>query len=150
MKKTNNKRITPQQIKAIQAALSRIGYDADARHDLIHAFTEGRTSSTKELTFDEARRMLNRLLGNDKVNNTAYKEAEAKSLLRAIYHLSFSISFLNFGFDNETEEDRLMNFAKINKFTRERGAFRKNVTQMTIEELGLTKKQFEALAHKEA
>lgn len=149
MKRTDNKMITPQQLKAIQAELSNMGYDAETRHEFIASFTSGRTSSTKSLTFDEARLMLNRLLGNEQKSQTT-KVDEAKKLLRAIYHLSFSISFLNAGFDNESEEDRLMNFAKINRFTRERGAFRKNVTQMTIEELGLTKKQFEALAHKEA
>lgn len=150
MKRTDNKMITPQQLKAIQAELSKMGYDAETRHEFIASFTSGRTSSTKSLTFDEARLMLNRLLGNEQKSQTTYKVDEAKKLLRAIYHLSFSISFLNAGFDDESEEDRLMNFAKINRFTRERGAFRKNVTQMNLQELELTKRQFEALAHKEA
>lgn len=146
MKKTSNKEVTPQQIKALQTCFGQKGFNESDRHDFILSFTSGRTQSTKGLTFDEARAILEHLNTVDKKRI----EADTKKLLRSIYHLSFHISFLNQGFDDKTEEDRQMNFAKINRFTRERGAFRKPITQMNLKELELTKRQFEALAHKEA
>ena len=50
----------------------------------------------------------------------------------------------------ETEEDRLMNCAKIDKFCRERGTVKKNVMQMTLTELKKTKRQFEAILNNNA
>ena len=50
----------------------------------------------------------------------------------------------------ETEEDRLMNCAKIDKFCRERGTVKKNVMQMTLTELKKTKRQFEAMLNSNA
>ena len=42
-----------------------------------------------------------------------------------------------------------MNKAKINQFCRTRSKFRKNLTEMSMEELKEVKRQFEAMARKE-
>lgn len=136
---------TPQQIKALQATFHTMGYDAEDRHDFIAQFTDGRTSSTKELTADEARRLLERL--NEDKSKRA--QAEAKTVLRSIYALSMQISFLNRDYTSDTEEERRMNYAKINRFCLDRTKFRKAITQMTLSELKEVKKQLEAVARKE-
>ena len=41
-----------------------------------------------------------------------------------------------------------MNIAKINKFCRERGTVKKNISEMNLTELRKTKKQFEAILDK--
>lgn len=145
MKRTKDKPISPQQLKALQACFGKMGMDADERHGFIHQFTDGRVSSTKELTFDEARLMLSRLNENrDKQN-----PEEILKLVKAIYHLSMRISFLNRDFPSDNVADFKMNKAKINIFCRNRTKYRKNLTRMSITELKEVKKQLEAIAYKE-
>ena len=85
MKTTRNKPVTPQQIKAIHASCKAM--DEDMRRDLIQQFSNGRTRSSKELTFDEARALLEKLNeGSDRVK--AMLEKDRLVLMRNIYHLS--------------------------------------------------------------
>lgn len=145
MKTMKEKTVSPQQLKALHATFHTMGYDDDDRHDFISRFTDGRTSSTKELTFNEAWRMLSAL--NE--NQSERKQKEAKALCRSIYSLSLSISFLNKDYATDNEADFEMNKAKINRFCRTRTRFRKNLTLMTLPELREVKKQLEAIARKE-
>ena len=145
MKATKDKPISPQQLKALHATFHIKGFDDDDRHDFIAHYTDSRVSSTKELTFDEARRMLSSLNG-DRIKQN---REEARAVCRSIYSLSMKVSFLNKDYPAETEEDRRMNFAKINVFCRQRTKFRKNLTVMTLDELKDVKKQLEAIARKE-
>lgn len=146
MKTTRNKPVTPQQIKAIHASCKAM--DEDMRRDLIQQFSNGRTRSSKELTFDEARALLEKLNeGSDRVK--AMLEKDRLVLMRNIYHLSMKIEFLNKGFTSDTYEDHEMNKAKINRFTLSKGVIKKKVGLMSIEELRETKKQFEAILRKQ-
>ena len=145
MRTTKDKPISPQQMKALHATFHRIGLDADARHECISAFTDGRTQSSKELYFDEARRLL-ALLNEDQVEKA---REEAKKLVKAIFCLSFQISFLNKGYANDTREEFQMNIAKLNVFARSKSASHKNVSDMYLSELKAFKKQLEAIAHNE-
>lgn len=148
MRTTVNKPITPQQLKALQTTFRSKGFDDEERHDFIRLFTEGRVSSTKELTFNEAKLMLTRLNESD-TKKKEREQAESKKMVRAIFSLSFQVSFLNKGFTNDTEEEFEMNKAKLNMFARKKSACRKNVTAMHLSELKAFKKQLEAVAHKE-
>jgi uncharacterized protein YpuA (DUF1002 family) len=145
MKTIDNKTVSPQQIKALHACFHKMGYDDDDRHDFITQFTNGRTSSSKELTFEEARRMLSAL---NQEHGKRIQE-EAKLLCKQIFSLSFRISWLNKDYSNENREEFEMNKAKINIFCRQRTKFRKNLTAMTLPELKAVKKQLEAIARKE-
>lgn len=138
--------VTPQQLKALHATFHTMGYDDEDRHDFISQFTNGRTSSTKELTADEACHLLEKLNGDKRQR----AQKESKAVLRSIYSLSMQISFLNKDYTSDTEEERQMNFAKINRFCLDRTKFRKAVTRMmTLPELKEVKKQLEAIARKE-
>ena len=145
MRTTTHKPITPQQLKALHATFHRIGMDDDARHDCISSFTDGRTQSSKELSFDEARRLL-ASLNEDQAEKA---REEAKKLVKAIFCLSFQISFLNKGYTNDTQEEFQMNVAKLNVFARSKSASRKNVSEMYPSELKAFKKQLEAIAYNE-
>ena len=146
MRTTVNKPITAQQVKALHATFRQLGMDDENRHNFISHFTQGRTSSTKELTMDEARKLLDDL-GKD--HRETYQR-EAKQVCKQIYALSFQISFLNKGFDNGTAEEFEMNKAKINMFCRNNTRFHKNLTEMTLAELKEVKKQMEAIARQES
>lgn len=148
MRTTKDKTISPGQLKALHATFRSKGFDEEERHDFISRFTEGRVSSTKELTFNEARLMLERLNESDKKKKER-EQMEAKNLLKAIFFLSFEIPFLNKGFSNDTEEEFEMNKAKINVFARDKSASHKNLTEMNLNELKAFKKQLEAIAYNE-
>lgn len=148
MKTIANKPITPGQMKALHITFHNLGMDDDARHGCIYSFTSGRTSSSKELTMDEARLLISRLKGEDEQMRKMLLE-EARALLRSIYHLSTQISFLNKDFPTDTQEDFEMNKAKIDVWARKYSRFHKNIRQMNVEELRQVKKQLEAIARKE-
>ena len=148
MRTTKDKTISPQQLKALHATFLSKGFDEEDRHDFISRFTEGRVSSTKELTFNEARLMLELLNESDKKKKER-EQMEAKDLLKSIFFLSFEIPFLNKGFSNDTEEEFEMNKAKLNVFSRDKSASHKNVTEMSLFELKAFKRQLEAIAHNE-
>lgn len=145
MKTISHKPITAQQLKALHATFNRIGMDAENRHNFIAHVTDGRTSSSKELTMEEARRILDDL---GKEQREAYQR-EAKQLCKQIYGLSFKISFLNKGFSTDSPEEFEMNKAKINVFCRRCTKAKKNLTEMNLAELKEVKKQMEAIARKE-
>lgn len=149
MKTTKNKTITPQQLRALHAACRTARIDEEARHSMIYASTSGRTSSSKDLTFDEARAIISKLNVQEDERLREYKRKEGAKLCRAIYALSFDISFLNKGFSSDTDEEKQMNLAKLNIFARGRSKARKNISQMSLDELADFKRMLEAISHKE-
>ncbi len=111
--------------------------------------TDGRTRSTRELTMREASDLLKRISTDYEERVKPLMQQEARALLRSIYHLSMQISFLNKGFASDTPEDREMNKAKVNQWSRNRTKYRKDISRMTVNELREVKQQLEAIARKE-
>lgn len=133
------KAISPAQLKKVQTMFTKLGFGQEDKQSLIYNLTCGRATSTKDITFSEAKRLINYLNG-DNTDNEKY-QASCLSTVKCIYRLSYDIG-MSYG---DTPEDRLMNCAKINKFCRERGTVKKNIEQMNLKELEKTKKQFEAI-----
>lgn len=141
--------ISKAQITKIQTMLSRLGFSAEDRHELISTLTHNRTSSTKDLTSKEATYLINYL--NGKISPKSVQEQQeyqeqCKNEVAAIYRLSYMVG-MSYG---DTWEDKMMNIAKINRFCRERGTVKKNITEMTLPELKKTRKQFEAMLNNNA
>lgn len=140
----NAKPITPAQLKKIQTMFTRIGFDKEDKMHTISSLTNGRATSTKDITFDEAARLISRLTGKSEPAKAARRkddQEEARGIVRCIYRIACDIGMCY----GDTPEDKLMNCAKINKFCRERGTVKKNITEMSLPELKKTKKQFEAI-----
>lgn len=135
----NNKPITPAQLKKIQTMFSKIGFDQEEKQNIISQLTQKRTISTRDLSCSEARYLISYLNG-ETLQNEVYRK-ECISILSSIYRLSCDIGMCY----GDTQEDKLMNYAKINQFCRERGTVKKNVTEMSLPELKKTKRQFEAM-----
>ena len=148
MRTNKDKQISVQQLKALHATFHRIGMDDDARHGCIYEFTSGRTASSRELTMHEARQLLERLNPPDE-KVRAMQLAEAKSVFRDIYRLSFLIPQLNQGFTSDSEDEYRMNIAKLNMWARKYSKALKDVTSMKLWELQDTKKQLEAWMRRE-
>ena len=144
MRTNKEKPVSVQQLKALHATFHRIGMDNDARHGCIYEFTSGRTA----LTMHEARQLLERLNPPDE-KTRAMQLAEAKSVFRDIYRLSFMIPQLNQGFTSDNEDEYRMNVAKLNMWARKYSKARKDVTAMKLWELQDTKKQLEAWMRRE-
>ena len=148
MKTITNKRITAQQLKALHATFRALGMDDEARHGCVYSFTSGRTQSSKELTMEEARKLLEKLNPMDD-KAKALQDKEARLVFRDIYRLSFLIPQLNQGFTSDSEEEYRMNVAKLNLWARKYTKSRKDVTRMALWELQETKKQLEAFMKRE-
>ena len=141
----SNKPITPAQLKKLQTMFSKLGFDKEAKADMIEYLTDGRTTSTKDITCYEAKLLIDFLSGKIYPEKSRKKQQqekeEALKTVGAIYRLSFEIGMCY----GSTHEDKLMNFAKISRFCRERGTVKKDITKMSLPELKKTKKQFEAI-----
>lgn len=65
MPKKKNKFIprTNAQNKALHSLLSKHGFDADSKAEMVYFYTDGRTERSSEMSFDEANRMIHKLGG---------------------------------------------------------------------------------------
>lgn len=140
MEPCNKKLLSPAQLKKIQTMFTKLGFEPEDKQGIISTLTKGRATSTKDITIEEAKILINYLMGKTDQKKEAY-QAECRDIVKQIYHLSYEVG-MSYG---DTPEDKLMNCAKINKFCRERGTVKKNITEMNLTELKKTKKQFEAM-----
>lgn len=140
MEPCNKKPLSPAQLKKIQTMFTKLGFEPEDKQGIISTLTKGRATSTKDITIEEAKILINYLMGKTDQKKEAY-QTECRDIVKQIYHLSYEVG-MSYG---DTPEDKLMNCAKINKFCRERGTVKKNITEMNLTELKKTKKQFEAM-----
>ena len=133
MKARIEKNITPAQMKMIHALLSKNDL-MEYKAELCHSFSEGRTSSSRELTLKEAKEFIQYMIDGDK----------CKTLIRRIHHLGY-LSGIIYG---NTPEDKAMNTAKLNLFVKQRGSVKKPLCQQNVKELKRTVKQFESIISK--
>ena len=137
------KHVTIPQIKKIHILLNNIGALEDKK-EIIYAFTNGRTESTKDLSLNEARELIQQLAHNE----------PSEKHRKAIVYLAYKASIIY----GSTKEDYQMNRAKLNMFLRERGTVKKDLEKMNLQELKQVHRQFEAIVrnnkksqeHKEA
>ena len=136
------KEMTMNQLRAVQAILGKIASDREDRLALLGEMFQRPIASTKELTFNEAKLILERFGGNELKAVTVRKQ----QLKATIYHLSMRIGFLNRPFaDRDTPADREMNKAKVDGWLITHGVVKKRVADMTIAELGKTIGQMKAI-----
>lgn len=120
--------------RQLMAILNKQGYDADARHDLIYSFTEGRTISTRDLFDIELTELVNQLNGNTSTRS----EVELKIALKEKRAIVLSIA-QRVGIHEGT------NFDKFNAFMEARSILKKRLNKYSIDELDPLIKQFRGL-----
>lgn len=138
MKTQVSKPITPAQIKKIHVLLGQKGL-MDEKKTMVHSISQGRVESTKDLTFTEAKRFIDFLMTDNKEMND-----KKKIIYRAIWNIAWRMGIIY----GESEDDYLMNRAKLNMFCRQRGTIKKNLSDMNLIELKQTHRQFEAMIKK--
>lgn len=126
--------ITPKQLAMLHALLNETG-QLERKQTLIYNATNGRTTSSRELTYSEVKRLIDYLKG-------FIKGDDRDRLSGKVLALAYQAGFIY----GETPEDKKMNLVVVNKFLERRGAVRKHLNEMTREELLKTIKQFSAWA----
>ena len=139
---------TNPQKQQIHRLKRRNGWDEETYRNLIHQYSGGRTTSSKELTKKEAAAFIRKFL-NESPEYKAMR-AECLPLVKAIYAVSLEIPFLNKGYESNRPEEVEMNKAKINRFVMSHGVVKKPVARQNYEELKQTLSQLKGIAEKES
>lgn len=129
------KTISKPQITKIHVLLNQNGWIGD-KAEIVTAITDGRTTSTRELTFEEAGQMIQYLS-----EHNPYERM--KSL---IFSLAYQAGIIY----GTTNADKKMNAAKLDMFLQSRGSVKKKLNVMNIAELTKTHRQFQAIARASA
>lgn len=132
---------TNEQKKYIHQLKRRLRMDDDTYRDMIYVETDGRTSSSAELSINEACSIIRKLKGDPTPEEIA-RDAEKKKTLGDIYAASLHINCINARFVSDDETEKRMNYGKINNFLAKYGAVKKPITRQSLQELKETLKQF--------
>ena len=124
------KTATQPQIAKIHVLLNNLGITKQ-KVEIVYNLTSGRTESTKDLTIDEARRLI--------INLAEYDPRERQKSL--IFSLAYQAGIIY----GSSADDKKMNAAKLNMFLKERGAVKKDLNAMNYSDLVKTHRQFEAI-----
>lgn len=132
---------TNEQKKYIHQLKRRLRMDDDTYRDMIYVETDGRTSSSAELSISEACSIIRKLKGDPTPEEVA-RDAEKKKTLGDIYAASLHINCINARFVSDDETEKRMNYGKINNFLAKYGAVKKPITRQSLQELKETLTQF--------
>lgn len=124
------KMITTPQLKKIHTLLRQLGL-MDSKQEIVHSFTEGRTESSREMTLQEAKCLIDWLEDSQ----------ERTKVIRRIWHLAYEMEIIVPG----DPDEKAMNIAKLDSFCKERGTVKKAISAQDLKEVKRTAKQFEAM-----
>lgn len=114
----------------LHVMISKLGLQ-ELKEEIVYQFTAGRTSSSKLMSFNEARQLIMSLSKDD-------PRERMKGLI-------FSLAYKTGLIYGETDLDKKLNSIKLNGFLLERGAIKKELNKMTYDELAITRRQFQAM-----
>lgn len=134
------KRATNEQKKYIHQLKRRLRMDDDTYRDMIYVETDGRTSSSADISISEACSIIRKLKGEPTPEEVA-RDAEKKKVLGDIYAASLHINCINARFVSDDETEKRMNYGKINNFLAKSGTVKKPITRQNLRELKATLKQ---------
>jgi len=118
------------QITKLHVLLTKLGL-LDDKKAIVRNASNNRTSSSKELTMSEAKRLISVLCDSD----------PAERLKTIISQLAYQAG-ITYG---STETDRILNKVKIDMFLHKNGAVKQDLQKQTYAELVKTHRQFEAI-----
>jgi hypothetical protein len=120
--------------RQLMAILTKKGFDADSRHELIYSYTNGRTKSTRELYDLELTDLVNHL---NKIEQASSQLTE-KIALKEKRAIVLAIA-------QRTGIHEGTNFDKFNAFMEARSILKKRLNKYTLDELDELIKQFRGL-----
>ncbi len=122
--------ITKPQLQKLHVLLTQLGL-IEQKAKIVSITTYGRTESSKELTIQEGRYLIGQLADNDR---------DIK-MRKKLFALAYEAGIIY----GNSAEDKKMNTAKLNKFLKERGTVRKELKDLTHEEMIKTVSQFQQI-----
>lgn len=146
MKATTFKPATTEQKKFIHQLKRGLRMDDDTYRNMIYTETDGRTTSSADMSISEACAIIRKLKG-DPMEKEIARDRKQKEILGAIYKASLHIEQINGPFIDEPEQR--INYGKINNFLMKSGAVKKDITRQNLKELKKTLKQFKSIEGKE-
>lgn len=123
-------KVTKPQLSKIHVLLTQQGL-LEYKADYISQFTNGRETSSKEMTVGEAANLLKVLSQTD----------PNEKMRRKVFAQAYEAGYI-FG---HSWEDKRMNAAKLNRFILEKGTVKKELNKMTRAELIQTINQWDAI-----
>jgi len=120
--------------RQLMAILTKKGFDADSRHELVYSFTEGRTKSTRELYDLELTDLVNQL---NKIEHVSSQLTE-KMALKEKRSIVLTIA-------QRTGIHEGTSFDKFNAFMDARSILKKRLNKYTLDELDELIRQFRGL-----
>lgn len=142
------KTATNEQKKFIHQLKRRLRMDDDTYREMIYTETDGRTSSSADISMSEACSIIRKMKGDPTPEEIA-RDTEKKAILGAIYRASLNIKQINGQFVSDDEIEKRMNYGKINNFLMKSGAVKKPITRQNLKELKEILKQFKSIERKE-
>lgn len=137
--------ITPNQLRAVQATMTRIASDREDRLELLSEMFGRDIETTHDLSWSEANLILAKFGGHRLAEVNAMK----RKLRAAIYHLSLQIGWLNRNYpDHGDANEKAMNMAKVDQWLLTHGVVKKTVAAMSVEELGKVIGQMKSIVNK--
>lgn len=141
----NRRPITPNQLRAVQATMTKIEPDRDERMALLSEMFGRDIETTNDLSWGEANLILAKF-GGTQLHDVNVKKRQLRS---TIYHLSMKISWLNKDYpDNGDADEKAMNEAKVDQWLMNRGVVKKPVMEMSVSELGKVVGQMKSIINK--
>lgn len=113
--------------------------DTQSRHELIHDWTNGRTSSSKELTPEERQDLIWKFQNDSTFNPSAYVEIKKKKKRSEVLTIATRVGI--------HEPD---NWDRFNGFMKERSIYKKELHKYGLAELEELIKQFRGIERNEA
>lgn len=122
--------ITKEQLQKLHVMLNQMGM-IEEKGNLVYSISGGRTTSSRELTKDEARLFIQYLSEND----------PNERMRRKVFALAYESGIIW----GDTPGDKKMNAAKINQFLLRSGTVKKELNKLNKSELVKVVSQFEQI-----
>src|SRR5690349_11815232 len=113
--KYSMEKITKEQLQKLHVMLNQLGL-MDEKSNMVYSVSNGRVTSSKELTKDEGRLMIEYL---SKVDGS-------EKMRKKIFALAYQSKIIW----GDTAEDKKMNAIKLNQFLNIKGAVKKDLNKM--------------------
>jgi len=117
--------MNPRLNKQLHTLLALQGLK-EQKAELVSGVTEGRTSSSSDMTDDEARKLIEAIKPKGAINPRGIKEAKKTNTIRKCFSL-----FRTMGYYKGEKPD----YDRINNFCKSRSGAKKNLTDMDEKEL---------------
>ncbi len=135
---------TLQQNKALYSLLSQEGINADAKAELVYQFTNGRTERSSEMYKNECQELIDclQMRQANKTKKFSPGQKQRSKILSICHELGWFDKF-------SPEKGKIMvDIEKLNDWLKEKGAVKKDLNSLTIQDLNKVVTQFKNIRKK--